>query len=176
MTTLRTARLVLRRAQESDLADLHRVLSDPAAMRYWSTLPHADLATTKAWLERLLAVDPAGSVEFVVVHEGRVIGTAGGGTLPEVGYILHPDHWGKGLAFAAMRAVIDHAFTHHAIDHLKVDIDPLNQASVRLAARLGFQTTATAPRTYCVGGHWSDSVYMTLTRAGWDAGSAVMAG
>lgn len=61
-----TARLTLRRARADDLADLHQVMRRPEAMEYWSTPPHPDLATTARWLDRLLAVDLAGSVEFVV--------------------------------------------------------------------------------------------------------------
>ncbi|MES2497639.1 MAG: GNAT family N-acetyltransferase [Pseudomonadota bacterium] len=38
MTELRTARLLLRTARPGDLDDLHAVLSDPAAMRYWSRI------------------------------------------------------------------------------------------------------------------------------------------
>ena len=79
MTILRTERLTLRRAEATDLADLHQVMRHPDAMRYWSTPPHPDMATTRAWLDRLLAMDTAASVEFVVVLDGTVIGTAGGG-------------------------------------------------------------------------------------------------
>jgi [ribosomal protein S5]-alanine N-acetyltransferase len=159
-----TERLLLRRAVLSDLADLHDVMRHPQAMRYWSTPPHPDLATTSAWLARLLARDPAASVEFVVVLEGRVIGTAGGGTLPEVGYILHPDHWGKGLAREAMRAVIAFAFANHPVDHLTADVDPRNDASIRLLQRLGFEPSGHADNTFCIDGEWVHSDYYRLTR------------
>ena len=159
-----TGRLVLRRARAGDLAGLHAVLGDAQAMRYWSTPPHPDMATTEVWLDRLLAIDPAGSVEFVVEHQGRVIGTAGGGTLPEVGYILHPDFWGKGLAFEAMTAVIAHAFAKHPLDHLTADVDPRNLASARLLRRLGFGLSGHAKNTFCVAGEWSDSDYFRLAR------------
>jgi RimJ/RimL family protein N-acetyltransferase len=35
-----TERLVLRRARLEDAEPMHRIMSDPVAMRYWSTLPH----------------------------------------------------------------------------------------------------------------------------------------
>ena len=40
MTEILTPRLRLRRAAAADLDDLHAMLGDPVAMRYWSTLPH----------------------------------------------------------------------------------------------------------------------------------------
>lgn len=66
---IRTERLVLRRVREDDLADLHEVMRHPKAMAYWSTVPHPDLATTARWLDHLLVVDPAGSVEFIVERD-----------------------------------------------------------------------------------------------------------
>ncbi len=161
---IRTERLTLRRAVVGDLANLHEVMRHPLAMRYWSTPPHPDLATTSAWLARLLAQDPATSVEFAVVLDGRVIGTAGGGTLPEVGYILHPDHWGKGLAQEAMRAVIAYAFAIHPLDHLMADVDPRNDASIRLLKRLGFELSGHADNTFCINGEWTHSDYYRLKR------------
>ncbi|WP_372838668.1 GNAT family N-acetyltransferase, partial [Phaeovulum sp.] len=47
---LRTPRLVLRRAQASDLEALHRVFGEPRAMRYWSRPAHENLAQTEATL------------------------------------------------------------------------------------------------------------------------------
>jgi RimJ/RimL family protein N-acetyltransferase len=161
---IRTERLLLRRVRPSDLADLHQVMRDPRAMAYWSTPPHPDMATTEAWLARKLAEDMATSVEFVIEYQGRAIGTAGGGTLPEVGYILHPDHWDKGLAFEAMTAVIAHAFANHSVDHLLADVDPRNAASIKLLKRLGFVMSGHEDNTFCIAGVWVHSDYYRLDR------------
>ena len=48
-----TARLKLRRASADDLEAMHEVLSNRAAMRFWSTAPHRDLEQTRAWLEAI---------------------------------------------------------------------------------------------------------------------------
>ena len=50
MAGIQTPRLLLRPARPSDVVDLHGVLSDRRAMRYWSSLPHATIAQTRAWL------------------------------------------------------------------------------------------------------------------------------
>ncbi len=161
---IRTERLILRRARAGDLTDLHLVLRDPRAMAYWSTPPHPDMATTERWLDRLLAVNPAQSVDFVMEYPGVAIGTAGGGTLPKVGYILHPDHWGKGIAHEAMVAVIAHAFANHDVDHLMTDVDPRNAASIRLLQRLAFVLDSHADNTFRIAGEWVHSDYYRLAR------------
>jgi RimJ/RimL family protein N-acetyltransferase len=94
-----------------------------------------------------------------------VIGKAGFWKLPDVGYILHPDVWGQGLAGEAVGAVIDHVFSTHAVDTLTADVDPENAASIRLLQRLGFVRTGFGERTWNVGGVWKDSLYYALSRA-----------
>lgn len=162
MERIVTERLILRRAREDDLEDMHAVLSHPVAMRYWSSLPHKELEETSEWLGNMIAADPALSDDFVIELEGRVIGKAGCYRLPEIGYILHPDMWGRGLATEALRAVIPHILANHRIEALRADIDPRNAASIRLLEKLSFTVSGKAERTWHIGDEWCDSLYLTL--------------
>lgn len=160
-----TERLILRRARMADLGEVHAMLSHPAAMRYWSTPEHETLEESRAWLEGMVAGGP-GEDDFLIEHQGRVIGKAGAWRLPEVGFLLHPDHWGKGLAFEAMTAVIAHLFAAHDVAELVAEADPRNAASLRLLGRLGFVETGRAERTLKWRDEWCDSVYLALKRPG----------
>ena len=71
---LATQRLVLRRANEDDLDALHAVLSHPLAMRYWSTPEHDSRAQTGDFLQTMIAEH---CDDFIVEHQGQVIGKAG---------------------------------------------------------------------------------------------------
>ena len=164
MVELVTPRLRLRRACPGDLDYLHAVMSEPSAMRYWSTPPHRDVAQTKAYLDGMIAASPDASDDFVVEHQGRVIGKAGCWRLPEIGYILHPEHWGRGLAREALSAVLPRLFATFEIDEVVAEVDPRNAASLRLLARLGFRETGRASRTLRVGDEWCYSVYLALSR------------
>ncbi|MFN6982814.1 MAG: GNAT family N-acetyltransferase [Brevundimonas sp.] len=162
-----TPRLVLRRARPGDVDDLHQVFSSPEAMRWWSTMPHETREKTAEWLDSMIAADPEVGDDFVVEAQGRVIGKAGFWRLPEIGYILHPDYWGRGLATEALTAVIDHVMATRDIATVTADVDPANAASIRLLTRLGFQQTGAASRTWLVGGVWMDSLYFGLDRDRW---------
>lgn len=161
-----TARLRLRSARPDDLAALNTVLSDPRATRWWSTPPHASLDETAAWLDSMIANGPD-QPDFVIERDGVVVGKAGFWKLPEVGYILHPDHWGQGLASEAVAASIDHVFASRDLDQLTADVDPDNLASIRLLERLGFMGVGSAARTWNIGGEWKDSLYYGLSRQDW---------
>ena len=164
-----TARLKLRHARIDDLQAIHAVLSDAEAMRWWSTLPHTDIGQTRAWLEGMIQNAEAGAADFVVEHEGQVIGKAGCWRLPEVGYILHPRAWGQGLGREAMGAVIDHVFATSDVPALHADVDPDNAASIRLLERLGFVRTGQAKATILIGDQWMDSLYYGLERSDWSS-------
>ena len=56
----------------------------------------------------------------------------------EIGWTLHPDHWGKGYATEAGARAIEQAFAHHDVDALYSVILPENAASQAVAKRLGF--------------------------------------
>lgn len=152
-----------------DLEDLHRVFADPVAMRYWDSLPHHDIEQTRRWLAGMVAFSEKETDDFVLEHEGRVIGKAGCWRLGEIGFILHSAYWGKGLAHEALCAAIPHIFASLSIDRLKADVDPRNAASLRLLERLAFREVGRAERTVQLGDEWCDSVYLELRRPDWAA-------
>lgn len=172
MARLETGRLVLRPARADDCEALHAVFARADATRYWSTPPHADMAVTRDWLDSMLAIPPDEGEDFIVEHQGRVIGKAGFYRFPEVGFILHPDAWGRGLGFEALQAVLARGFAVHGLPRADADVDPRNAACQRLLSRLGFRETGRAERTWNVGGEWCDSVYLSLTREDWDQRTA----
>ena len=165
----RTERLILRRARESDLAAMHRVLSDPRAMAYWSSPPHADVEQTREWLASMIAIQSTEGEDFVVELAGKLIGKAGLWRFPEIGFILRSDYWGRGFAQEALSFVLDRAFAIHGLPKVEADVDPRNEASLKLLRRLGFRETGREERTFLVGEQWCDSVYLELDAATWNA-------
>jgi [ribosomal protein S5]-alanine N-acetyltransferase len=164
VNAIRTARLTLRRARIEDLDDIHAVLSNKEAMRFWSRLPHASLEESRIWLRSTIDAPADQSDDYVVEHEGRVIGKAGFYRLPEIGFILHPDYWGRGLAREALEAVIARVFARFPVDALTADVDPRNAASLALLKGLGFVETGRAKGTWQLGDELCDSVYLALPR------------
>lgn len=158
---IRTERLLMRRAAMADAPAIHRIMSDPRALRYWSTPPHGNLAQTETWLRSMVEADPAISDDFIVTLGGRVIGKLGAWQLPEIGFLISPAEWGKGYASEALSAFIEHRRALGSAA-LTADVDPRNAGSLSLLARHGFTETHRATRTYQVNDEWCDSVYLAL--------------
>ncbi|MEM1284400.1 MAG: GNAT family N-acetyltransferase [Pseudomonadota bacterium] len=159
-----TDRLTLRRARPGDATALFAIFSDPEAMAYWDTLPHASLEVTERFVREMAKSDGVTSDDFVLVLDGKVIGKAGFWRKPEIGYILHRDHWGKGLAKEALSALLARAFDTRGWDHVVAEIDPRNTRSRRLLLGLGFAQTGFAEKTLKLGDQWVDSAYFRLDR------------
>ena len=159
--SIRTDRLLMRRFRLDDAVAMHRLLSDPQAMRFWSTPPHESLAQTEAWVRSEVEAPPELSDDFVVELDGALIGKLGCWRLPEVGFLFDPSVWGRGYATEAMMAFIARRRRLGPAE-LTADVDHDNLPSLRLLERCGFEETHRAERTWLVGGVWHDSVYLRL--------------
>jgi RimJ/RimL family protein N-acetyltransferase len=83
--------------------------------------------------------------------EGRVLGGTGlhlrsGPTSREIGYWIHADHVGQGLATEAAGALTRVAVEVDGVSRVEIRCDPANEASARVPAKLGFRHEATLRR------------------------------
>jgi RimJ/RimL family protein N-acetyltransferase len=167
VTELRTDRLILRRARPEDLEAMHAVLSDEQAMRYWSHGPHEDIATTREWLDSMIGASPEESDDFVITVDGEVIGKLGTWKIPDIGYILRSDQWGRGYAGEATKAFLKHIFENRGVPLLTADVDPRNTGSLRILKDHHFIQTGTATGSWNTHIGICDSVFLELKREAW---------
>jgi len=161
---LETPRLILRRLANYDAPALHEMLSDAETMRFWSTLPHVEMAETEAWVAESVAATARGDAhDFAVLREGRVIGRVTFWMGNEIGFLFHRDVWGQGLAREALAALLRYGFEELTFKTVRADVDPGNLRSLAVLERLGFKRTGYAERTFKIGETWVDSVYLELT-------------
>ncbi|MDI7861026.1 GNAT family N-acetyltransferase [Rhizobiaceae bacterium n13] len=153
--TIETERLILRPHRLSDLEACVEMSKDEAVVRYISGVP---LPKEQTWVRMLRWVGMWHYLGygFLAVEEketGRFIGEAGfqemhrdmvpsiEGTL-EAGWVLTPDVHGRGYATEALTALIAWAETHFPGKTMSCIIDPRNEPSLRVAAKLGFRELA----------------------------------
>lgn len=162
---LQTKRLLLRPPRPNDLVAPYQVYSNSDAMQYWNHAAHVSISKTERTLERMIASSSETGLEFVIEHDGAVIGKAGLWRIAELGYILRPDVWGKGIAREALSAIIDATWARYPDQpEITAEIDPRNMASARLLTYFGFQLTHSARATIRINGEWCDSEYYALPR------------
>jgi len=141
-----TARLTVRPWAESDRRALARMAMDKDMMRYVTQGRPWDDAKIDEFLERQARHVDRHGVSFGAVEEkasAEVIGLAGmqphdDGQF-ELGWWIWKDHWGKGYATEAIRPFVDYTREVMELPRLVAIIDPPNQASKRVAEKIGMQ-------------------------------------
>jgi RimJ/RimL family protein N-acetyltransferase len=85
--------------------------------------------------------------------------------LGEIGYIVHPDHAGRGYATEATRPLLGIAFDHVRLHRVIGRLDARNAASARVLEKLGLRQEAHFVENERVRGEWqSELVYAILAR------------
>lgn len=153
--TVETARLLLRGHRRSDFDDVVALWQDPIVTRYISGRA---FTVEETWPRMLRNVGHWALLGFGfwIVHEkesGRFVGEMGFGIhkrdidpplgdAPEAGWVVMPWAHGRGLATEGMRAVIDWADAQLGRPRTVCMIDPANEPSLRVAAKLGYREYA----------------------------------
>jgi [ribosomal protein S5]-alanine N-acetyltransferase len=149
-TVLRTARARLTTWLPGDLPDLVALHADPVAMRWMQSGPEDEervRARLATWLRE--QAEQGGTKWRVEDPAGRMIGRAGfrlsdDGRRRELGYLLAPAQWGRGLATEVARALV-HWHREH-LDGLEPRLEAVafagNLASRRVLEKCGFSPAA----------------------------------
>jgi len=137
---------VLRPVAAGDLETLLAIRNAPEVIGTTNTgapLPRERMAgqlerRLQSWTERgmgswliLLDGEPVGFVEVAPIGEGS-------GVDPdeiELGVVIHPEHWGKGIAAEAGLAVARDLFERVGCERVYAGVDPTNEKSLRVVAK-----------------------------------------
>lgn len=153
MQILETDRLILRHLERADLDDLHALYADPEIRRHFpeGTLTREETLEEIEWFLDGHPEHPRLGL-WATIHKpsGRFIGRCG--LLPwtieerpevEVAYLLAKPYWGQGLATEAARAIVRHACERLGYARLVCLVEPANEASIRVAERIGMSLEKT---------------------------------
>lgn len=150
--TLETERLILRRMTPHDAADMYDYAHRPEVSEYLLWSPHESVKASKNYLSYLQTQYAQRNFydwAIVLGETGKMIGTVGFSSFDiqnnsaEIGYVLNPDFWHRGIAPEALRAVMEFGFRELSLHRLEVRIMTENEKSKRVAEKCGFSHEAT---------------------------------
>lgn len=139
---MKTPRLTLRPVTPADAGRI-AVLGgdwDVASMTGRIPYPYSEDAALH-WVSGLAD----GEVVFGIDNDGELIGICGysptGDAIAELGYWIGKPYWGNGFATEAAEALMGHGFTKAGVKRFTCAHFLDNQASARVAEKLGFRAT-----------------------------------
>lgn len=145
MADIVTDRLILRHHTIAHLSALAAIIGDPVTMSFYPW-PY-DLAATRGWIERSIQRREECGVSRMAIllkGTGEMIGDAGlvvtgidGAPATDIGWIVHRDHWRRGYATEAARALIAEKLSRPGLPPLRAHMAWDNIPSRKVALALG---------------------------------------
>ena len=171
---LETAQLIVRGVRGTDAETLHDIRQRVAAFQGSSV---RTLAETVAMCAEMESVQPGarpGWHQFAIeLHDGKIVGDIGvnfdgpGSRQVELGYSLHPDWWGRGIASEAIGTLLSWLFGERQVHRIVARTGDNNLRSCALLERLGFRREGVLIESWWEedAQAWSDeAIYALLAR------------
>lgn len=175
---IRTDRLLLRPFEPGDVDDVWAFQRLPEVARHMLREPRDRAAaerSVRGMMAETVFAENGDALTFAVVlpGSGTVIGEASialrsrahrGG---EVGYVLHPDHQGRGLATEAAGELLAVGFGELGLHRIVGTCSAHNLASARVLERLGMRREAHFRASRLVKGEWRDELVYAILAGEW---------
>ncbi len=169
---LETTRFFLREFVKEDWKAVHAYASQKMVSQYQPWGPNS-VEETQQYIMDVLDQQfdqPRTSYTFAVVWKetDRVIGAGELSALDitnqigEIGYILHPDHWGKGIAKEVALLLIEFGFKEKQLHRISASCDPQNIGSRKVLEKAGLSQEGLLRQNLRMKEGWRDSLLYSI--------------
>lgn len=175
MPILSTERLILRPFQKADYQFFVELETHPVNLEYEADEAPSQEFLTKKFDDMLAAEGQEKREKYVFLIEengvplGKVLIWLIDKYLDEweMGWVLHPQHTGKGFASEASRALIDFGFKELGANRICANCNDANIASEKVMARIGMTKEGVLRETRKLRGNYYGSCIYGVLRREW---------
>lgn len=165
----------LREFRADDLDDVHAIDGDERVTR-WLSFDSRSREQSQRGLEGILERarnEPRTEYYLAITtrDDDLVVGFVrlglDGVQAGKLGFAVHADHWGRGIATDAVRTLTDFGFHTLGLHRVSAAIGPENDASVAVAKRLGMTYEGRIRHHVHTNGDWRDSLLYSVLEPEW---------
>jgi len=174
---IETERLILRDFREDDIPRMLEWWGDPRYQRFYPVVANLDRAVRDlaAMFIAAQAEEPRRKWQLAVTVRGddQIIGTCGvrinDPELAEanIGYELHPDHWGNGYATEAATAILRYGFEELDMHRIWAECVADNTGSARVLEKVGMRREAHFREHQYFRDRWWDTYIYAILASDW---------
>jgi len=145
---LETQRLRLRKVKKEDADELFFLRSDEAVLRYLGKAPARSMKEIKEFLRSVRkSMEANDSVLWGIALKefpSKLIGTICFWNIQkhnyrsEIGYVLNPQHWHKGIMKETINKVLEYGFNSMGLHSIEARLRPGNMGSIAVLESTGF--------------------------------------
>ena len=165
---LKTKRLLLRKLDKTDAKEKFFLRSNEDVLRYLGREPTATITEAEEFIGKInKGIDENEAILWGIAlleNPSVVIGTICLWNIQkenlraEIGYMLHPDFWGKGIMTEAINCVNDYGFTVLELHSLEGVTTPANIASAVVLEKAGYVKEGHLKECFYFRGKFSDRI------------------
>lgn len=169
---LETDRLILREHTLEDARTWFELRHNPDVMRYIDRDSPKDIEEVEGYINGLISGFEQGeSMGWAIAlkdNPAQMIGNIVFWRMDfpnyraEIGYLIDPKYWRKGIVSEALTAIIAFAFEEMKLHSIEANINPGNEASRKLLLKHGFVKEAYFKEDYFFNGKFLDSEIYSL--------------
>ena len=170
---LKTERLFLRKITMDDAGEIFFLRSNEIVLQFINKKPAVTMKDAEDFITRINDdIDAGEAIMWAIAlkeNPGKLIGTICYWRLQkknyraEIGYVLHPQFWKKGIMKEAMLKVIEYGFTGMGLHSIEARINPANSASAAILKSTGFVQEAYFKEDFFfLGAFFDTAVYSML--------------
>ncbi len=169
--TIETDRLLLRSLHADDAAEMFLLRNNEDVMKYIEIARPKTVEETGEVIDKIMEeVENGNAINWAITQKGndQLIGSISYHRIykehyrAEIGYLLHPGFWKKGLTLEAIKAVVHFGFEKMGLHSIEANINPDNNASRQLLIKAGFIREAYFKENYYFNGQFLDSEIYSL--------------
>lgn len=169
---IRTKRLLLRKIMDADAPEIWFLRSDETVMKYIDREKPKSQQEGLDFIKKVNAtIDKNECIMWAIAlqdNPGKLIGNIGFWRIinqhyrAEIGYMLHPDFWNKGMMKEALHAAANFGFNQMKLHSIEAQINPDNVASGMLLEKAGFIREAYFKEDFFFKGKFIDTAIYSL--------------
>ena len=168
---LETERLLLQQVQDQDADDLFILRSDQTLMRFIDRPLASSIADAQQLVQKIhdsLIRNDGITWTITLKPDPGLIGTIGFWRIEkenyraEIGYMLAVKWQDKGIMSEAMKEVLKYGFKEMNLHSVEANVNPANEASIRLLEKNQFIREAYFKENYFYNGKYIDSAIYSL--------------
>ena len=171
MPVMETKRLILRPIAKEDKEAVFEYAQNKLVGPNAGWKPHLDISESVKFIEYCLKkrdFGQPGNYAVVFKENNKMIGTievhSFKGHKGEVGFVLHPDYWNRGIMTEAAKILIIYAFEIIGLKRLSYNHFMFNDRSKRVCEKLGFKFEGVLRKKFMMyDGSFVDEAVYSLT-------------
>ncbi|MEK5486971.1 GNAT family N-acetyltransferase [Lysinibacillus sp. FSL M8-0355] len=175
---LANEKLFLREFTPHDWIDVHKYASQEIVCRYQTWGPNTE-EDSKEFIQDALdeaRQTPRERYVFAIIYQETLIGSVEimirdfTNKVGEIGYIVNPDYWGKGVATQSAQLVITFGFDTLKLHRIYATCDPRNIGSSKVLEKVGMTKEGILRENMLMkDGVWRDSFLYSVLKQEWSS-------